>query len=251
MEILGIGPLEAIFIVLLALIAIGPRDLGTAARSLGRTLNRVYRSEAWQSLTQASRNLRGLPNRLAREAALEELDQVRRELKDGPRAPTLPGITPVAAASDAGPTPQWPVSPQAELVNSGGSVGTGGGSPVGGEPLPEKTRATKLPSGVVSRRKTSRSSTQSPGAGSKKTATKKLPARSGAPKKAARVSKQPSSRSGARKKTARASKRRPSSAPRKKPARSSKRPARSGPRNRATQPSKRPPRRAARGGRPS
>lgn len=269
MEILGIGPLEAIFIVLLALIAIGPRDLGTAARSLGRTLNRVYRSEAWQSLTQASRNLRGLPNRLAREAALEELDQVRRDLKDGSGPPPLPGRATPAAASDAGPTPQRPVSPQAELVNSGGSVGPGGGSPVGGEPLPEKTRATKLPSGVVSRRKTSRSSTRSPGdgAGGKVTATKKRPARSGARKKGARVSKRPSSRSGARKKGARASKRSPGSAPRKKSASSSKRrtrsgprksagpaskrPPRSGPRNRATQPSKRPPRRAARGGRPS
>ncbi|MGH2621131.1 MAG: Sec-independent protein translocase subunit TatA/TatB [Anaerolineales bacterium] len=193
MEILGIGPLEAIFIVLLALIAIGPRDLGTAARSLGRTLNRVYRSEAWQSLTQASRNLRGLPNRLAREAALEELDQVRRDLKDGPRPPTLPGSPPLAVGSDSGTAQPWPVSPQAEGAKSGGPVRSGDGSPGGGKPLPEKSRATKLPSGVVSRRKTGHSSTRPSGAGarSKKISANKRPARSGARKKAARSAKRP------------------------------------------------------------
>jgi Sec-independent protein translocase protein TatA len=153
MEILGIGPLEAIFIVLLALIAIGPRDLGTTARSLGRSLNRVYRSEAWHSLTQASRNLRGLPNRLAREAALEELDQVRRELKDGPAPPTLPGQLRQPAGSEPNPVgPSPPASPKAEPD----------ATRVAGEPPRKKTRATKLPSGVVSRRKVARGKKASP-----------------------------------------------------------------------------------------
>lgn len=82
MEILGVGPLEALFVLLIALVVVGPRDLGKAARSAGRMLNRLYRSEAWRNLSEASRNLRTLPNRLAREAALEELDQVRRELRE-------------------------------------------------------------------------------------------------------------------------------------------------------------------------
>ena len=80
MEVLGIGPLEALFVLILALLVVGPRDLGKAARSFGRFLNRLYRSEAWAAVTQASRNLRTLPNRLAREAALEELDQARADL---------------------------------------------------------------------------------------------------------------------------------------------------------------------------
>ena len=73
MEILGIGPLEALFIILIALIAVGPKDIGKAARSAGRLLNELYRSEAWKNLSEASRSIRALPNRLAREAALEEL----------------------------------------------------------------------------------------------------------------------------------------------------------------------------------
>ncbi len=83
MEILGIGPLELLFILLIALIAVGPKDLGKAARSMGRLLNQLYKSEAWQNLGEASRNIRALPNRLAREAALEELAQVKREMEEG------------------------------------------------------------------------------------------------------------------------------------------------------------------------
>ncbi len=83
MEILGIGPLEVLFILLIALIAVGPKDLGKAARSAGRMLNQLYKSEAWQNLGEASRSIRTLPNRLAREAALEELAQVKREMEDG------------------------------------------------------------------------------------------------------------------------------------------------------------------------
>jgi len=83
MEILGIGPLELLFILLIALIAVGPKDLGKAARSMGRLLNQLYKSEAWQNLGEASRNIRTLPNRLAREAALEELAQVKREMEEG------------------------------------------------------------------------------------------------------------------------------------------------------------------------
>ena len=81
MEILGIGPLELLFILLIALIFVGPRDLGKAARSTGRLLNQLYKSEGWQNLAEASRNIRTLPNRLAREAALEELEQVKREME--------------------------------------------------------------------------------------------------------------------------------------------------------------------------
>jgi Sec-independent protein translocase protein TatA len=82
MEILGIGPLELLFILLIALIAVGPRELGKSARSMGRLLNQLYKSEAWANLSEASRSIRTLPNRLAREAALEELQQVKSEMEE-------------------------------------------------------------------------------------------------------------------------------------------------------------------------
>ena len=82
---LGVGPLELIFILLLAIIIVGPRDISKTARTMGRYLNRIYRSEAWRTITEASRTLRTLPNRLAREAALEDLDEVGRDLKQASR----------------------------------------------------------------------------------------------------------------------------------------------------------------------
>lgn len=80
MDILGIGPLELLFILLIALIVVGPKDLGRVGRTLGRTLNRIYRSDSWRVLNEASQTIRTLPNRLAREAALEELDAVKKDV---------------------------------------------------------------------------------------------------------------------------------------------------------------------------
>ena len=77
MDILGIGPLELLFILVIALIVVGPKDLARVGRTLGRTLNRIYRSDSWRVLNEASQTIRTLPNRLAREAALEELDSVK------------------------------------------------------------------------------------------------------------------------------------------------------------------------------
>ena len=82
MDILGIGPLELLLILIVALVVIGPRDMARTARTLGRMLNRLYKSEGWRTFVQASRNLRTLPNRLAREAELDELKQVGESLRE-------------------------------------------------------------------------------------------------------------------------------------------------------------------------
>ncbi len=72
MEILGIGPLEFLFILLIIFLVMGPEDMQKTARTLGRWLRRLMTSETWRNLTHASQELRTLPNRLAREAGLEE-----------------------------------------------------------------------------------------------------------------------------------------------------------------------------------
>lgn len=76
MDILGIGPLELIFIIIIALIVLGPKDMIKAGRSIGRFLRQVVTSSTWRAVTQTSNELRTLPNKLIREAGLEE------ELKD-------------------------------------------------------------------------------------------------------------------------------------------------------------------------
>jgi hypothetical protein len=73
MEFLGIGPLELFFIILIALIVLGPKDMVKAGRTVGRFLRTLVTSPTWKTIQQTSRDLRYLPNRLMREAGLEDL----------------------------------------------------------------------------------------------------------------------------------------------------------------------------------
>ncbi len=75
MEILGIGPLELLFILLIALIILGPGDMVKAGRSLGRFLRRIVMSPEWRTIQKASRELRYLPNKLMREANMEDISK--------------------------------------------------------------------------------------------------------------------------------------------------------------------------------
>jgi Sec-independent protein translocase protein TatA len=75
MDIFGIGPLELLFILLIALIILGPGDMVKAGRTLGRFLRRIITSPEWQTVQKASRELKYLPNRLMREASLEDLSK--------------------------------------------------------------------------------------------------------------------------------------------------------------------------------
>ena len=92
MDIFGIGPLEIIFILLIAMVIVGPRNMGKTGRMIGSFLNRLYRSENWKLINEASRNLRNLPNRLAREAALDELDAVHKDIAEASKAITDSGL---------------------------------------------------------------------------------------------------------------------------------------------------------------
>jgi Sec-independent protein translocase protein TatA len=71
MSILGIGPLELFFIVIIALIVLGPRDMVKAGRSIGRLMRRTIFSPTWINVQNKVRNL---PYELMREAGLEEED---------------------------------------------------------------------------------------------------------------------------------------------------------------------------------
>jgi len=73
MDILGVGPLELIFILLLALIIMGPKDMVKSGRTIGRFLRKIVTSPSWHAVQKTSREVRNLPNRLIREAGLEEM----------------------------------------------------------------------------------------------------------------------------------------------------------------------------------
>jgi sec-independent protein translocase protein TatB len=72
MDFLGVGPLELLFILLIALIVLGPKDMVKAGRTMGRYLRRLITSPTWRAIQQTSREIRQMPTKLVREAGLEE-----------------------------------------------------------------------------------------------------------------------------------------------------------------------------------
>ena len=87
MDFLGIGPLEVLFILILALIIFGPKDIVKAGESTGRFLRKLVKSPGWRAVQQTSRDLRHLPNKLMREAGMEEIQQDVDNLKTIARPP--------------------------------------------------------------------------------------------------------------------------------------------------------------------
>lgn len=71
MEILGIGLPELVFIFIIALLILGPKDMQKAGKTLGRWLNQLINSDAWKVVRQSSMELRNLPTNLMRDANLE------------------------------------------------------------------------------------------------------------------------------------------------------------------------------------
>lgn len=82
MEFLGIGAPELIFILLIAIIVLGPKDMQKAGKTIGRWLNQLVRSEGWQALQQTSREIRKLPTTLMREANLD-LQETEQAIRQG------------------------------------------------------------------------------------------------------------------------------------------------------------------------
>ena len=111
MEFLGIGPSELLFIIVIALVVLGPRDMQKAGRTIGKWLRRVVTSDGWKLFQQTSREIQTLPNRLMREAALDELREVQNDLRqplsiDRPEQPAGPETPRVATPSEPAAAPK-------------------------------------------------------------------------------------------------------------------------------------------------
>jgi len=86
MEILGIGPSELLFIIIIALIVLGPKDMQKAGKTVGRWLNNLVKSDGWKAFQQTSREIRGLPTKLMREANMEMMEaekDLRKTMREG------------------------------------------------------------------------------------------------------------------------------------------------------------------------
>ena len=120
MEILGIGPLEIVLVLILALIVLGPQGMVEMSRKIGRWIRKLVRSPFWKDITTAQREVSDLPRKLVREAGLEEVKAslrqtgqeanqtilgVSREVRTTGQAATDLEQTPPVPPSDAGGVP--------------------------------------------------------------------------------------------------------------------------------------------------
>jgi sec-independent protein translocase protein TatB len=110
MEVLGIGPSELVFVVIIALIVLGPKDMQKAGRSIGKWLRQVVTSDGWKLFQQTSREIQTLPNRLMREAAVEDLKNATGQVSPPAAADSrLPASrTAQSAAPPQAPSPAAP-----------------------------------------------------------------------------------------------------------------------------------------------
>jgi Sec-independent protein translocase protein TatA len=101
MNILGIGPLELFFILLLALLIFGPKDLEKTGKSIAQSMLKIVRSDTWKTVSQVSRKIKNLPNEMMREAGMEELKQsiapLAGDLKKLNQPELKPGTEPLPA----------------------------------------------------------------------------------------------------------------------------------------------------------
>jgi sec-independent protein translocase protein TatB len=72
MQILNLGILEVVLVLLIMLIVLGPDEMKTKARQIGRFVSRFTKSETWRMLMMTSKEIRELPTRIVREAGMEE-----------------------------------------------------------------------------------------------------------------------------------------------------------------------------------
>lgn len=106
MDLLGIGPLELGFVLLIAFLVLGPRDLVKTGHSLGRMLRSINQSETWQAVKTMGKEIKMLPTKLMREASIEDF------LKENP------GLT-IAPPDKSGERIEKAPSSEAEDLHAG------------------------------------------------------------------------------------------------------------------------------------
>lgn len=80
MEIFGIGPLELLFIVLIALIVLGPKEMMSTAKKSAAWLKKLRQSDVWNS----TKEVMDIPNQVLHESGLDkELRELQNVSKRG------------------------------------------------------------------------------------------------------------------------------------------------------------------------
>ena len=114
MEILGIGMSELLFVVIIALIVLGPKDMQKAGRTIGKWMRDIVTSDGWKAFQKTSNEIRKLPAQMMRDAN-EELDKFNKDINNAvSKSPSR------SISTDASPTskPSSNLTPSKEQENT-------------------------------------------------------------------------------------------------------------------------------------
>lgn len=117
MEIFGIGPLELLFIVLIALVVLGPKEMMGTAKKSAEWLKKLRQSDVWKS----TKEVMDIPNQVLQDSGLDkELRELQNVTKHGVggsvwNPSTLPTPVKPTAASNS-------ETEQIEIASSEGST---------------------------------------------------------------------------------------------------------------------------------
>ena len=115
MEILGIGVPELVFVIIIALIVLGPKDMQKTGKTIGKWLSNLTRSEGWKVFQQTSREIRALPTKLIRDAN-NEFNEIGRDIKSASTQTSSRVVAPKQTRPPQ-PLPENPVLPAENKIS--------------------------------------------------------------------------------------------------------------------------------------
>jgi hypothetical protein len=72
MEILGVGPLEFVFVLILMLLLLGPKGMVKAVHDVGEFLRKLVQSPVWKSIINSSQEIREVQTQIIKESGLDQ-----------------------------------------------------------------------------------------------------------------------------------------------------------------------------------
>lgn len=105
---LGIGVPELVFILVIVLLVLGPKDIAKLARNAGQWLYRLQHSDIFRLALKTREQLQQLPTELAREAQLEDLQKDIGNLRAETQAVGQALKNPPASSATRPPNPAPP-----------------------------------------------------------------------------------------------------------------------------------------------
>ena len=72
MEILGVGPLEFVFVLVIMLLLLGPKGMVKVVHDVGEFLRKLVQSPVWKSIINSSQEIREVQTQIIKESGLDQ-----------------------------------------------------------------------------------------------------------------------------------------------------------------------------------